>query len=103
MTDHSPPKGWERFETPFASYSDNDVWQYGERPVTAGEEIETREWPHPSFRALNYSAGRVLDFFNSRTRSRMAISPFQNGRVVLDDGLTGTSAPTLLIKTGDAA
>src|SRR5258707_935908 len=79
-----------RSEPPFATMYSSDEWQYGEKPIASGEEIETKSWPHPSFRALNYSAGRVLDFFNSRTRSRMPLSPWRNGRVELDDGLGGS-------------
>jgi hypothetical protein len=62
-------------------------WQYGERALKAGEEIETREWPHPSFFPLNYSAGKVLDFFNGAMKSRLPRSPWHEGRVRLDNGL----------------
>src|SRR5882757_6700343 len=55
-----------RFEPPFAMASDSDTWQYATRPIAAGEIIETKEWPHPSFRQLNYAAAKVLDFFNTR-------------------------------------
>jgi hypothetical protein len=37
------PKSRFRFEPPFASGSESDVWQYGERTMKAGEIIETRE------------------------------------------------------------
>jgi hypothetical protein len=125
MTDFEPPSGWERevprykatrpvhaspnprhrLETPFSSLSDHSVWQHAEQgqEVAAGEEVTTKSWPHPSFRALNFSAGRVLDFFNSRQRSRMALSPWRNGRIELDDGLSGPLQPTLSVKTGAAA
>jgi hypothetical protein len=104
-----PPPGWEletpryravrevhpaekarfRFEPPFAMTSSSDVWQYAERTIKAGETIETRDWPHPSFRPLNYAAGKVLDFFNTRQKSRLARSPWEGDRLRLDDGLTG--------------
>lgn len=62
------PNNRFRFEPPFASCSDNNVWQYATRPYDHGEIIETREWPHASFHPLNYAAEKVLDYF-SRTRS----------------------------------
>ena len=83
------PRARFRTEPPFAMTFDVDVWQYGERLIKAGEIIETREWPHPSFRALNYSAGRVLDFFNMQQKSRLARSPWHGDSLRLDDGLTG--------------
>jgi hypothetical protein len=55
---HPSPNTRHRFEPPFAAVWDDDMWQYGTQPIAAREEIETREWPHPSFRPLNYSAGR---------------------------------------------
>jgi hypothetical protein len=106
-----PPPGWERetpryrvtiqggvypspnsrfrFEPPFESCSDNNVWQYATRPYKPGEIIETREWPHASFRPLNYAAEKVLDFFNTRLRSRLTLSPWLGDSVRLDDGLSG--------------
>ncbi len=33
--------------------------------MKSGEIVEAREWPHPPFHPLNYSAAKVLDFFNS--------------------------------------
>jgi hypothetical protein len=83
------PKARFRSEPPFTTPSGIDIWQYGERPIKAGEIIETREWPHPSFRPLNYCAGKVLDFFNMRQKSRLARSPWAGDRIRLDDGLTG--------------
>jgi hypothetical protein len=118
MTSFSaPPPGWERetpkyrvtrnvepspnsrhrFEPPFASLSDSSVWQYATQIVNAREEIETRDWPHPSFHPLNYGAGKVLDFFNMRQKSRLPRSPWQGDRLVLDDGLTGPTQPKISI------
>jgi hypothetical protein len=78
-----------RFETPFAGGVGTEAsWQYGERALKASEEIETREWPHPSFFPLNYSAGKVLDFFNGAMKSRLPRSPWHEGRVRLDDGVS---------------
>jgi hypothetical protein len=85
-----------RFEPPFALASDSDIWQYATRPISAGETIETKEWPHPSFRPLNYAAGKVLDFFNMRQKSRLARSPWEGDRLRLDDGLTGNE-PALAV------
>jgi hypothetical protein len=104
-----PPAGWERevpkyrvardvrqaersryrLEPPFGTGFESDVWQYGERAYAAGEIIETKEWPHPSFAPLNYSAEKVLDFFNTRMKSRLTTSPWFGDSLRLDDGLTG--------------
>jgi hypothetical protein len=100
---HPSPNSRHRFEPPFASLSDSGVWQYGAQPIKAGEIIETREWPHPSFHALNYGAGKVLDFFNMRQKSRLPRSPWQGNRLVLDDGLTGTTQPKISINSGVTA
>jgi hypothetical protein len=78
-----------RSEPPFEKVSDSDAWQFGERPIKAGEIIETREWPHESFQPLSYGAGKVLDFFNTRQKSRLARAPWFVDRIRLDDGLTG--------------
>jgi hypothetical protein len=78
-----------RLEPPFEKMWDSDIWQYGERPIMRGEIIESRTWPHESFLAMNYSAGKVLDFFTSRTKSRLPHSPWFVDRIRLDDGLTG--------------
>jgi hypothetical protein len=95
---HASPNARHRLEPPFASSSDNDCWQYAEQgqEVAAGTEISTKLWPHPSWRALNRSAEEVLSFFNSRQRSRMPISPWRNGRIELDDGLSGPLQPTII-------
>jgi hypothetical protein len=79
-----------RTEPPFASMSDNSVWQYGERPVAAGEIVETTLWPAASMVPLNDSAKLVREFFTSHQKSRLPFSPWRNGRLHLDDGLTGT-------------
>jgi hypothetical protein len=83
------PKSRHRFERPFTTMSDSDVWQYGERLMKVGEIIETREWPHPSFFPLNYAAKKVLDFFTMRQKSRLPRSPFFGDQLRLDDGLGG--------------
>jgi hypothetical protein len=108
MTNFQPTPGWEReipkyrvarslqpspkarfrFEPPFSMIWDSDVWQYGDRPVTTGEIIETTSWPHASFWPLNCSAEKVLAFFNGALRSRLSISPWHEGRVRLDNGLS---------------
>jgi hypothetical protein len=84
------PKERFRFEPPFSSGSESDVWQYGERPFKAGEIIETTEWPNPgTMTALNYSARQVIEFFTSRQKSRLPRSPWAGDQVRLDDGLSG--------------
>jgi hypothetical protein len=108
-TIHQPSPGWERetpryrvvrdtrpaekaryrAEPPFVQMSASDIWQYGTRPLKTGEVIETREWPHPSFRALNYGAEKVLEFFNLQMKSRLPRSPWWGNQLRLDNGLTG--------------
>ena len=119
----APPAGWDRetpkykatralepaeklrfrFERPFSQMADNDVWQYGHKPVERGEIIATKFWPHPSFQPLTYSAARVLDFFNSRQKSRLPWRPWRGDRIVLDDGLTGSMQPKISINSGVTA
>ena len=106
-----PPPGWERevpkyratrdihpalkarfrFEPPFASITDSDEWQYGTRAIEAGEIIETKDWPHPSFIPLNYGAEKVLAFFNSQMKSRMQRSPWNGNSLRLEGGISGTA------------
>jgi hypothetical protein len=100
---HPSPNSRHRFEPPFASLSDSSVWQFSERPIKAGEIIETREWPHASFSPLNFSAAKVLEFFNSRQKSRLGRSPWPHDRLVLDDGLTGLTQPKISINSGVTA
>jgi len=84
------PKERFRFEPPFSSGSESDVWQYGERVHKAGEVIVTTEWPNPgTMTPLNYSARQVMEFFTSRLKSRLTRAPWSDGQVRLDDGLSG--------------
>jgi hypothetical protein len=84
------PKARFRFEPPFTQIMDSSEWQYGERVHRAGEIIETTEWPNPgTMTPLNYSAREVLNFFNSRQKSRLPRSPWFGDKVRLDDGLGG--------------
>jgi hypothetical protein len=82
------PKARFRSEPPFSMTWESDVYQYGARPMTTGETIETTDWPHASFRPLNHSAKMVLNFFNSAMKSRLTRSPWHEGRVRLDNGLS---------------
>ena len=115
-----PPAGWERvvpkyrvtrdvrpaeraryrFEPPFETIFESDVWQYGERAYKASENeiIFTKAWPHPSFHPLNYSAERVLEFFNSRMKSRLTTSPWCGDGLRLDDGLSGSAIQPIAVK-----
>jgi hypothetical protein len=90
------PNSRFRFEPPFTSCSDSNVWQYATRPLPEGEIIEIRDWPHPSFHPLNYAAKKVLDFFTTRMKSRMQRSPWAGDRIRLDDGLTGAGVPSIV-------
>jgi hypothetical protein len=118
-----PPQGWDReipryrasrdiepaeklrfrFETPFSQMADNDVWQYGHRPIERNEIFESKAWPHPSFLPLNDSAWRVLEFFNSRQKSRLPWSAWRRDLIVLDDGLTGSMQPRISACSGVTA
>jgi hypothetical protein len=82
-----------RLEPPFGTILDSTVWQYADRAYTAGEIIETKDWPHESFRPLNYSAEQVLAFFKGALRSRLARTPWFEGRVKLENGLSGPATP----------
>jgi hypothetical protein len=94
---HPSPNSRMRHEPPFASMSDDGCWQQADRPVKAGEIIETKDWPHPSFRPMNRSAEAVMEFFNSALRSRMGLSPWRGDRIVLEDGFSGPSQPNIKI------
>jgi hypothetical protein len=108
-----PPLGWERtvprykvtrdlqpaqkarfrFEPPFAETWQSDVWQYGEHQLKANDEITTTAWPHPSMRPAGsaceaYAAERVMSYFIGAMKSTLPVSPFLNGRVRLDNGLS---------------
>jgi hypothetical protein len=84
------PKSRVKYEPPFASCSEANIWQYGERIHKAGEVIATTEWPCPgTMTPLNYSAREVMEFYTSRQRSRMARAPWRDDQVFLDDGLSG--------------
>jgi hypothetical protein len=83
------PKERFKFEPPFSSGSESDVWQYGERVHKASEVIETTEWPNPgTMTPLNYAARQVMEFFTTRQKSRLPRSPWANDQVRLDDGLS---------------
>ena len=86
-----------RQEPPFGTVFVSSIWQYGTRTYSAGEIIETKSWPHPSFAALNYGAEKVLEFFNTRMKSRMTASPWHIDRLRLDDGLSGPLIPAIAV------
>ena len=83
------PKERHRFELPFTSMSDASTWQYSEKVHKPGEIIETTFWPNPgTMTALNFSARQVTEFFTTHQRSRLQLSPWADGQVRLDDGLS---------------
>jgi hypothetical protein len=109
MSDFAPTPGWERIvprylvvravsppsraryrdEKPFTTMGDNDCWQYcGDKPIAAGTEIESMSWPHSSFRPLNFSGQKVLAFYLGALRSRLPLSPWHEGAVRLDNGMS---------------
>jgi hypothetical protein len=74
------PKERFKFEPPFASCSEADIWQYGERIHKAGEIIATTFWPNAgTMTPLNYSARQVMEYFTSRQKSRLARAPWRDG------------------------
>jgi hypothetical protein len=84
------PKERFRFEPPFASCSEANIWQYGVRVHKAGEIISTTEWPNPgTMTPLNFSAREVMSYFTSRQRSRLPRTPWFDNQVRLEDGLGG--------------
>jgi hypothetical protein len=85
------PNPRHRTEAPFSTQSDPDCWQFGDRIIEAGEEITSTDWPHLSFRPLNESGRRVMEYFQGAMRSRLPRSPWRDGRVHLDDGLTAVA------------
>jgi hypothetical protein len=105
-----PPDGWEKIIPKYRVRFDvgptalarfrleppqdmgANIWQYSDRDrvYKANEEITTKSWPHPSFVPLNYGAEKVLEFFNTRSKSRLTTSPWHIDRLRLDDGMTGT-------------
>jgi hypothetical protein len=98
------PKDRFKFEPPFSQQGDASTWQYGECPYRTGDVISTTCWPNPgTMIALNYSAQQVLEYFGGAQKSRLAIAPWKDGRIALDDGLSGPNQPTFNIKTGAAA
>ncbi len=96
------PKGWEKEtpkyratksvhpshlarladEPPVMLSSDDAEWQHGDRNVEAGEEIETKEWPHRSFVALNDSGKHILDLLNNRPVHVLPPKPWHGGQVI---------------------
>lgn len=76
-----------RQEPPFTSIQDDSVWQYGERPILAGETLESTAWPHPSFQPLNDSAREIHRFFITATKSRLQRSPWKDRRLLLSDAM----------------
>jgi hypothetical protein len=91
------PNSRHKFEPPFSTIFDSNVWQFADCPHAAREEISTRHWPHPSFFPLNEAARRVLSYFNRSMKSRLPVSPWSGDRLRLDDGLSGPQQPNIKI------
>jgi hypothetical protein len=106
---HPSPKPRFRLEAPFSQILDRDEYQYGERVYRAGEEVATKAWPHPSWRALNFTAEKILAFFNNEMKSRLPTSPYdRSGRLRLSNGLSDAPLvvdprPPQIKTTGQAA
>jgi hypothetical protein len=94
------PNSRHRLEPPFTTIFSSDIWQFSEREIAAGDEFVSQSWPHPSLRPLNYSAEKVLSFFNSAMKSRLPRSPWHEGRVRLDNGLTGPTEIDIASRSG---
>jgi hypothetical protein len=101
---HPSPNSRHRHEMPFSDFSDPSVWQQTDRPVKRGEIVSTTDWPHSTMMPLNDVGKRIHSYFEIAMKSRLPMSPFQNGRLVLDDGIGGPTQPKFNIKTaGEAA
>jgi hypothetical protein len=83
------PNPRHRFEKPFSTVMDSHVWTQASAPVAAGTEITSTCWPHPSMQGLNYSGQQVLAYFKASIKSRLPVSPWNQGRVRLQDGISG--------------
>src|SRR5258708_3869518 len=78
------------FEPPFEdSLGGDSSWQYGTKPIAAGEIVSTWDWPHPRFQPLNETAKKIHSFFSREIRSRLTRAPFFNGKLSLETGLSG--------------
>jgi hypothetical protein len=77
-----------RHETPFTEIW-SEAWQYGEHFLAGGSEITTTSWPHASMKPLTFGAEKILAFFIGSIKSRLTVSPWFNGQVRLDNGLSG--------------
>lgn len=84
-----PERERYKFERPFTTCGDPDTWQYLTQPIAAGQKIETTSWPHDSFLPLNETAKQILAFFKLQMKSRLTQSPWRDGRMYLDNGMTG--------------
>jgi hypothetical protein len=100
---HPAPRARYRNERPFTDISDAHCWQYAERPLEMGEIIETFAWPHLTMMPLNGVAKQVHTFFKSAMKSRLSVSPYKSGRLVLDDGLSGPVQPIVTMLKPEAA
>ena len=87
---HPSPLARHRHEPPIAFSTDSQLWQFCEKPVAAGDIVETTAWPHLSMQPLNDSAIAVRDYLRDHMKSRLQQTPWRQGRLNLDDGLTGT-------------
>jgi hypothetical protein len=92
---HPSPRARYRMEPPFETMFDPDQWQYGTKPIVAGEIVETRDWPHPSFRPLNYGAQQVHAYFSLQMKSRLPTTPWHGDQIRLDNGFSGPATVNL--------
>jgi hypothetical protein len=85
-----------RHEPPFSETWESDVWQYGEKFLARGTEITSIAWPHPSMRGLTFGAEKILQFYTASMKSRLPVSPWHEGRIRLDNGLS--DAPGIVVR-----
>ena len=81
------PNARYRLEPPLARIFD-DSWQYGIVPVARGEIVVSTAWPHPGFVGLNDTGRRIQEYFQRAQKSRLPLSPWYEGRLRLDDGMS---------------
>lgn len=86
---HPSPLARHKFDPPFVSSTSSTMFQYADRVLRAGEVVELSSWPHPSMTPITEIAKQIMAFFTSHAKSRLPMSPFHDGQLRLDDGLTG--------------
>jgi hypothetical protein len=78
---HPSPNPRHATETPFSFISDDNVWQYADRPLAAHQEFSTTAWPHSSMQPLNQAARVIHSLFCEAEKSKLPPAPWSGDRV----------------------